>query len=84
MKSSTSHIIKAITLCVMLSSCAPYATVTEKRPKFRPVRSTLGAISAVEQGIVNGLKASRRDPMAALGGLPHRCRGCISATLSHA
>lgn len=67
MKTSTSQLMKAITLCVMLSSCAHYATVTEKRPKFRPVRSTLGAISAVEQGIVNGLKASRRDPMAALG-----------------
>ena len=67
MKNRTILFMKAITLGVMLSSCVQYAKVTEKRPRFRPVRNTVGALATVEQGIVNGLKRDRRDPMAALG-----------------
>ena len=67
MKTITSHLMKTITVCVMLSSCAQYATVTERRPRFRPVRNAVGALTAVEKGIADGLKASRRNPMAALG-----------------
>lgn len=67
MKAITSPLMKSITVCVMLSSCAQYATVTEKRPRFRPVSKTIGALATVEQGIVNGLKAERRNPMTALG-----------------
>ena len=71
MKTITSLFVKSITVCVMLSSCAQYATVTEKRPRFRPLRNTLGVIGTLEQGIVEGLKRDRRDPMAALGGYLH-------------
>ncbi len=63
MKTSISLLLKALTLCVTLSSCAHYATVSEKRPKFRPIT---GTITAVEQAICEAAKKSRREPMAAL------------------
>lgn len=52
----------------LLAGCAQYATVSETRPRFRPIRATVGALVSVEQKIVDALKKERRDPMAALGG----------------
>lgn len=68
MKTSAPVLLKSVAISVMLSSCAHYATVTEKRPKFRPLRNTVGALVSVEKGIAEGLKRSKHDPLAALGG----------------
>src|SRR4051812_12645682 len=48
----------------LLSSCAQYATVTERRPRFRPIRQALGAM---EQCITRGMDQERRDPHRASG-----------------
>ena len=50
------------------SGCAQYASVSEKKPQFTPIRSTLATLGKAEQGIVHALATSRRDPLAALGG----------------
>lgn len=50
------------------SGCAQYASISEKKPHFTPIRSTLATLDKAEQGIVHALVTSRRDPLAALGG----------------
>jgi len=62
------HFLLTFTACAFLSGCAQYATVSEKRPEFRPVRTTVGALVRGEQGIVGALEVGRRDPLEALGG----------------
>jgi pimeloyl-ACP methyl ester carboxylesterase len=52
---------------IVLSGCSQYASVREKRPQFRPLRSTTAALVAAEQRIVGALTRERRDPLAALG-----------------
>jgi len=49
------------------AGCAKYATVSEKRPQFHPVRATAGAQAAAHQAIVTALKAGKSAPMTALG-----------------
>ncbi len=49
------------------TGCARYATVSEKRPRFTPVRSTIAALAQAEQDIESALKKQRHDPLAALG-----------------
>lgn len=56
-----------ITSCVMFSSCSHYATVAEKRPKFRPVSGAVGGMISVQRGIASGLKRSKSDPLASIG-----------------
>ena len=60
--------IATFALCVLFSSCAQYATVSERKPRFHPIRATLSSLVSVEQEIANALKTGRRDPLAALGG----------------
>jgi len=57
----------ALSLALVLSGCAQYATVSEKRPQFRPVRSMTSALLSVEQGIARALRKERREPLVALG-----------------
>jgi len=52
-----------------LASCAQYATVSERRPQFRPVRSTFGVLAKVDQSIVGGMAKERSHPRQALGDL---------------
>jgi hypothetical protein len=59
--------LTALLVCIALTSCARFAKVQERRPLFRPVRTTVEALVAVEKGIADGLKRSKREPMAALG-----------------
>ena len=61
-------------LCLLLTSlaftgCAQYATVSERTPRFRPVRSAVGALVTAEQGIADALRQQRREPREALGEL---------------
>lgn len=49
------------------TGCSQYATVSETKPKFQPVRTAVGALVAAEKGISDALRRERRDPMAALG-----------------
>lgn len=58
----------ALLTALVFSSCAQYATVSQRRPRFTPIRSTVGAIAKVEQGIVGALQMQSRDPLRALGG----------------
>ena len=61
------HLIPILALALM-TGCAQYATVSETKPRFRPIRATVGALASVERSIAGALKSERRNPMAALGG----------------
>jgi hypothetical protein len=51
----------------LLTGCAQYAIVSETKPRFRPIRATVGALASVERSIAEGLKSEHRNPLAALG-----------------
>ncbi len=52
-----------------LAGCAQYASVSEKRPQFRPVRASIGALLSVERGITHAMQQERRAPLEAMGEL---------------
>lgn len=56
-------------LMLSLAGCAQYATVTERRPRFRPIRSTVAALVKAQRRIADGTTLERRDPRASLGDL---------------
>lgn len=58
------HHIPALLALALLTGCAQYASVSETRPRYRPVRATF---TTVENQIASALKTERRDPLAALG-----------------
>lgn len=64
------RLVLALTLlgCALLTNCVRFAKVTEKRPLLRPVRTTLGVVGSIGQGINQAMKQSKRDPMGALAG----------------
>lgn len=66
MKLRFTIVIQFAIVSLLLSSCARIATVREKRPVLRPVRTVVGALVTVEKGIADGLKRGRHEPMAAL------------------
>ncbi len=51
------------------SGCSGYAEVSEKEPTFHPLRSAMSQLGNVEKSINGGIKASSRDPKAAIGDL---------------
>jgi pimeloyl-ACP methyl ester carboxylesterase len=55
-------------LAALLAGCAQYASISETRPKFTPLRSTAGALVAAQEGLLQGLKNAGRQPLSALGG----------------
>jgi hypothetical protein len=57
----------ALLACLTLSSCARYATIAEKRPQFRPIRTAVGALLSVEKDLIDVTNHSKREPMEALG-----------------
>lgn len=59
--------LSSIILATSLAGCAQYATVSERRPQFRPAGTAVGALATVEQRLISGLKRERRDPLPALG-----------------
>jgi pimeloyl-ACP methyl ester carboxylesterase len=64
------HLTLCLTATLLLGGCAaPYATISEKRPPFRPVRATVGALAAAERSIVNAMRQEKDQPLAAMGEL---------------
>ena len=63
MKINAATLSKSILPILLLSSCAHYATISERVPKFRLGNGPLGT---VEKRISQGLKIANRDPIAAL------------------
>jgi pimeloyl-ACP methyl ester carboxylesterase len=51
------------------AGCAQYASISEKRPRFEPLRTAVGALASVELGIANALEQEKSKPVAALGKL---------------
>jgi pimeloyl-ACP methyl ester carboxylesterase len=47
-----------------LAGCAQYATVSHRKPQFHPPAATAGS---VQQGVANGLRQEKRDPLASIG-----------------
>lgn len=56
-------------LALGLASCAQYATVSERRPPFHPIRSTIGALVNVDRSIEEGMAREHSHPKEALGKL---------------
>lgn len=64
------YLILILAAALTLGGCAaPYATISEKRPQFRPVRATVGALGSVNRRIVDALRREEREPLAAMGEL---------------
>ena len=65
----TIHSIRALTAlaAVALAGCSQYAEVSQRRPQFQPLRTTVGALVTVEQGIAQALKRERSEPLVAIG-----------------
>jgi pimeloyl-ACP methyl ester carboxylesterase len=61
--------ILSLAAAVAFAGCAQYATIAEKRPPFRPVRATVGALVSVERRIVEAMQQEKRAPLAAMGEL---------------
>jgi pimeloyl-ACP methyl ester carboxylesterase len=59
------------------AGCAQYATVSETRPQFRPIRSAIGSMAAIEQGIASAMKQDQRAPLAAIGELLHAAQTAL-------
>lgn len=62
------HLLLALALCTLVSSCRHFAKVREVRPILRPISTTVGAVGAIRQGLQDSLKLSKRQPMTALAG----------------
>ncbi len=54
------------TLTLLAAGCVGVAKVSETRPRFRPVRNTVGALIGIEQAIVKAAAQERKEPQAAL------------------
>ena len=57
-----------VSAALTLAGCSQYASVSEKRPEFHPLRSAASSLISVEQGIAAALRKERGEPLAALGG----------------
>ncbi|MDR3402575.1 MAG: alpha/beta fold hydrolase [Chthoniobacter sp.] len=67
MKFSVCSCFTLLAAALTLASCSQYATISERRPHFTPVRSTLGALVTVNGEIVDALKDGGKDPQAEIG-----------------
>jgi pimeloyl-ACP methyl ester carboxylesterase len=56
----------ALAATLSLAGCAQYATVSQKKPQFRPVRAAVGALVSTERRIVNALRQENREPLVAM------------------
>jgi len=52
---------------ILLAGCAQYASVSERKPQFRPLRSLASSLASAEQSIAGALRKESKEPMAALG-----------------
>lgn len=67
MKMRTARFSPLLAMALVLSGCAQYASVSERRPQYHPLRTTVGALISAEQAIAKALRTERREPMVALG-----------------
>jgi pimeloyl-ACP methyl ester carboxylesterase len=67
MKSRIAGAAFILSATLVLSGCSQYASVSEVRPRFRPIRSTAGALVSVQQCVTNAVRQEHRKPLAALG-----------------
>ncbi|MEA3210878.1 MAG: hypothetical protein QOE70_3935 [Chthoniobacter sp.] len=63
------HITLTLAAALTFAGCAQYASVSEKRPRFRPVRTAVGALLSVERGIAHAMQQERSEPFPAMGEL---------------
>jgi pimeloyl-ACP methyl ester carboxylesterase len=61
------HLLLLLCAAFAVGGCAQYASVSERRPQFRPLRDTAGALAAVEGKIHNALQREKREPLVAMG-----------------
>src|SRR5262245_18328484 len=54
---------------VALAGCTQYATISETRPKFRPIRAAIGALASIDRSIERGMAQEHSEPRGALGEL---------------
>ncbi len=59
--------ISTLSLALALAGCAQYASVSERRPQFRPLRSMALVLGSVEQGITTAMREERSKPLVAVG-----------------
>ena len=57
----------ALTASMLLSSCAQYASVTERRPLLHPLRTTAGVLVATERQLSSIIGRGKGAPQKALG-----------------
>jgi pimeloyl-ACP methyl ester carboxylesterase len=63
------HITIFLTAALTFAGCAQYASISKKRPQFRPVRAAIGALISVEQRIAEAMRQEKREPLVAMGEL---------------
>ncbi len=56
-----------ILIAFALAGCAYYATVSQTKPQFRPMRASNDPLLPAEQGIVKAFQQERGEPLVALG-----------------
>jgi len=54
-------------LALLFTSCSEYATVSGRKPVFRPGRTSAGAISSFERQLTKAGETGKRDPLRSLG-----------------
>jgi len=67
MKPRTTVSFFTLAAALALAGCTQYASVSERRPEFRPLRSIASGLGSVEQEIAAALRLERHEPLVALG-----------------
>lgn len=61
--------LAACVAVLSLAGCTEYASVSEKRPEFRPLRGTAGTLTPAERGITRAMREEKAKPLESLGEL---------------
>ena len=61
--------LRILPIALVFAGCAQYATVSEVRPRFRPVRTAIRVLASGGDRIEVAMREERRDPQRALGEL---------------
>ena len=67
MKPRSAVSLFTVSAALALAGCAQYASVSEKRPEYHPLRSVASALTSVEHGITTAMREERRNPLVAVG-----------------
>jgi pimeloyl-ACP methyl ester carboxylesterase len=65
------------------AGCSQYATISETRPRFTPVRSTLRAAIQFDEGIIKELDQAGKEPRGALDGYLACAESCSKELQRH-